>query len=351
MPETIYEHIDTKQTLNRVKEERMPFDWSINPYRGCAHGCSFCYARAFQSFIGRGAEDEFQHHILLKQNAPDALEGQLSRLAGKFGYDIEAMRRHIGQVTIGTATDPYQPIEAKAQLTRECLKLLAKYRISTSITTRSPLITRDLDILTQMKDISVNISINSLDAGLIRRIEPASPHPQMRLETVQKLAESGVHVGIFAAPILPLLTDSEESMDALLSAAKGHGAAFAMVSLLRLSKDVKAWYMGTLRTHYPALVEDYAELYGQGPYAERQYIDMFKGMSAALLRKHGLSAIPGEGEASGPVSLKGRIPGSDSITPPGSDSTLGSIRRTPSPSVRVKQEEIQLRAEQLSFDF
>ncbi|MNS35561.1 Radical SAM superfamily protein [compost metagenome] len=343
MPETTYEHVDTKQTLNRVKEERMPFDWSINPYRGCAHGCSFCYARAFQSFIGRGAEDEFQHHIVLKQNAPEALEGQLSRLAGKFGYDIEAMRRHIGQVTIGTATDPYQPIEAKAQLTRECLKLLAKYRISTSITTRSPLVTRDLDILTQMSDISVNISINSLDAELIRRIEPASPHPQMRLETVQKLAESGVHVGIFAAPVLPLLTDSEESLELLLSAAKNRGANFAMISLLRLSKDVKAWYMSTLRTHYPELVPSYAELYRQGHYADRQYIDSFKEMSGRLLRKYGLSGLPGGSGADDGSKLKpeGAVP-----APP-----AAQAGRFPVPDAAITKDEIQLEVEQLSFPF
>ncbi|WP_433944961.1 SPL family radical SAM protein [Paenibacillus sp. SN-8-1] len=343
MPETTYEHVDTKQTLNRVKEERMPFDWSINPYRGCAHGCSFCYARAFQSFIGRGAEDEFQHHIVLKQNAPEALERQLSRLAERFGYDIEAMRKYIGQVTIGTATDPYQPIEAKAQLTRDCLKLLAKYRISTSITTRSPLVTRDLDILTQMSDISVNISINSLDAGLIRRIEPASPHPQMRLETVQRLAESGVQVGIFAAPVLPLLTDSEESLESLLSAAKNHGAEFAMISLLRLSRDVKAWYMSTLRAHYPELVAAYGELYRQGHYADRQYIDSFKELSSRLLRKYGLSGVPGGSGARDKSELK-------QVNATSLPSAV-KTGRFPAPAATVTKDEIQLEVEQLSFSF
>ncbi|WP_068612823.1 SPL family radical SAM protein [Paenibacillus tuaregi] len=362
MPETKYEHIQTKQTLNRVKEERMPFNWSINPYRGCAHGCSFCYARAFQSFIGRGAEDEFQHHIVLKDNAPEALEAQLSRLARKFGQDIEAMRRHVGEVTIGTATDPYQPIEAKSELTRECLKLLAKYRIRTSITTRSPLVLRDLDILTQMSDISVNISLNTLDVGIIRNIEPATPHPEMRLETVQQLTRHGIYAGIFAAPVLPLLTDSQESLDALLGAAKKHGARFAMVSLLRLSKDVKSWYLATLRTSYPELVPAYTRLYGQSHYADRQYIGRFKMMSAALLHKHGLSGVPGGGE---PASYTGSQP-MDSLSPKeyslsgqelgsdlNSDSSSGPDlnRRILKPTAGVTQAEIQLEAEQLSFDF
>ncbi|GJM75493.1 hypothetical protein HMSSN036_77090 [Paenibacillus macerans] len=147
MSETRYEHIQTKTTLNRVKEEAMPFEWSINPYRGCGHGCSFCYARAFQTFLGRSAEDEFQFHISVKENAAEALERQLTALARKFAYDIEAVSRHVGQVAIGTATDPYQPVEAKEQITRECLKVLAKYRIHTSVTTRSPLVMRDIDYL------------------------------------------------------------------------------------------------------------------------------------------------------------------------------------------------------------
>src|SRR5690348_7496026 len=116
-----YEFVKTKQTLNKVKAERMPFDWSINPYRGCAHGCSFCYARAFQSFIGMGAEDEFQNHILIKENAAEALEAQLARIAKRMGNNPLKAGQSIGTVAIGTATDPYQPIESKQEITRQCL--------------------------------------------------------------------------------------------------------------------------------------------------------------------------------------------------------------------------------------
>ncbi|MBW7460241.1 radical SAM protein, partial [Paenibacillus sepulcri] len=174
----------------------MPFEWSINPYRGCTHGCSFCYARAFQSFIGREADDEFQNRITIKQNAAEALEAQLAKKAKKFGGDLDAAADQIGLIAIGTATDPYQPIEGKAMITREILKVLAKYRILTSITTRSPLILRDLDLLSEMRISSINISINTLRADVTRKMEPATPFPAKRLETVEALMKRDIRAGI-----------------------------------------------------------------------------------------------------------------------------------------------------------
>lgn len=304
MPETRFERVRTKAALNRVKEEMMPFEWSINPYRGCGHGCRFCYARAFQTFLGKSAEDEFQFRISVKENAPEALEKQLSALARKYAFDIEAVSRQVGRVAIGTATDPYQPVEAKEQLTRECLKLLAKYRISTSITTRSPLVMRDLDILREMRDVTVNVSINTLDAELVRKLEPASPHPAKRLETVSFLADHGVRTGIFAAPALPFLTDSEEALDALLQAAKDSGARFAMISLLRLSPDVKTVFLRTLQEQAPGLVPKYRALYSDGAYADRRYRDAFSRLSGALLAKHRLTGSAKEWEAERGLAAK-----------------------------------------------
>lgn len=336
MPETHYERIRTKATLNRVKEEAMPFEWSINPYRGCGHGCSFCYARAFQTFLGKSAEDEFQFHISVKENAAEALEVQLSALARKFAYDIDAVSRHVGRVTIGTATDPYQPVEAKEQITRECLKLLAKYRIRTSVTTRSPLIMRDIDILSQMKEISVNISINTLHAELIRKLEPASPHPAKRLETVGYLAEHGIRTGIFAAPILPFLTDSSEGLEALLQAVKERGADFAMISLLRLSPDVKAWYLQTLQQLDPQLIRRYRALY-TGTYADLSYSEAFKEMAAGLLAKYRLTAAENVPRSSRPNSVSG--------------SPETTARAVPKPARPVSALEVTPEVEQLSFPF
>jgi DNA repair photolyase len=283
---TTYETTVTKQTLNRVTAPSMPFAWSINPYRGCAHGCSFCYARKFQSFLGRGADDQFQRHIVVKANAAEALEAQLSRLLRKYGGDREALGRHIGEVAIGTATDPYQPVESRARLTRECLKVLAKYRVPTSITTRSPLILRDLDIIAEMNVKQVNVSINTLRGDLVRKLEPASPLPAKRLEVVAELSARGVRAGIFAAPVLPCLTDSASDLEALFRAAKAHDASFAHASLLRLSRDVKPWFMRVLEQHFPHLRNAYTRLYA-GENACEAYARPKRKMIEALLKKYG----------------------------------------------------------------
>lgn len=363
MARTQYERITTKQTLNRVKEERMPFDWSINPYRGCGHGCSFCYARAFQSFIGMGAEDEFQHHIFMKSNAAEALEKQLSSAARKFDHDIEAMRRSIGQVTIGTATDPYQPIESKEGITRECLKLLAKYRISTSITTRSPLVLRDMDILTRMENVSVNMSLNTLNGDIIRKLEPASPHPEGRLDTIHRLSAAGIRTGLFVAPVLPFLTDKESELRELMSQAKVRGVSFAMISLLRLSRDVKKWYIETLKHQFPEVVQPYRELYAQGAYAEEHYVRSFKSMAARLLNECELNGLTPGASAAG-VSQSGTIGSGtfqeDGAQVEGARDHLRSVqnlaapaqpRKLPQPAAPVSGEELMPDVEQLSFPF
>jgi len=308
MPAKRYETIAAKQVLNRVKVESMPFDWSINPYRGCAHGCSFCYARGFQSFLGKEPNDEFQNHIFLKTNAADALERQLARIAKSYGARPEATGPLVGSVAIGTATDPYQPIEGKAGITRSILAVLAKYRVPTSVTTRSPLILRDVDLLERMDVTSINISVSTLDPDVTRKLEPATPNPAKRLETVEALAARGLPAGVFIAPILPFLTDDEASLDALFASAKRRGAAFAMTSLLRLSPDVKPWYFRTLEMHFPELTRRYAALYDKA-YARADYAESMRTLLARLSAKHGLDGrVPERPAAPAPGSVAdGRI--------------------------------------------
>jgi DNA repair photolyase len=252
-----YESVTCKTILNEVKAPSMPFEKSINPYRGCQHGCSFCYARSTHSFLGLEANDSFQNHILLKSNAAEALEQQLKRMTRS-----RKNSSSIGRIAIGTATDPYQPIEGRMKLTRQCLEVLAKYQLPTSITTRSPLILRDLDLLKEIPITSVNISVTTLDQKVWRNTEPSTPFPMKRLETVQRLNEEGIPTGIFMAPILPYLTDRLEDLSALLQQAASHKTKFVMSSFLRLSTSaVKVWFFQTLQKHYPHLVRPYAELY------------------------------------------------------------------------------------------
>ena len=288
MPNRVFEQITTKNTLNKVRVEKMPFDWSINPYRGCSHGCSFCYARAFQSFIGREADDDFQNHIMIKSNAAEALEAQLDKLARRFKGSMDEVRRYVGLVAIGTATDPYQPIEGKALITRECLKVLAKYHISVTITTRSPLILRDLGILTEMKTASVNISMTTLSRDITRKLEPETSFPEKRLETLQQLRENGISAGVFIAPILPYITDNVKDMEALIREVKTCKAQFAMTSLLRLSPDVKFWFFQSLKQHFPDLIPTYAKLYSS-TYANRAYSEPLMKRIRELVAKYGLT--------------------------------------------------------------
>lgn len=297
---TTFEPIQAKQVLNPVKAPSMPFDWSINPYRGCQHGCSFCYARSTHSFLGMNTDDTFQHHILYKDNAREALEAQVVRmLRSKNG------RGKLGKVAIGTATDPYQPIEGRFLLTRQCLEVLAAYRVPVSITTRSPLILRDLDILKKLSGSSVNISLNTLDKDVWRHFEPMTPSPRRRLEAVKRLTGEGVEAGIFMAPILPFLTDGPNSLEQVVKHASDAGAQFIMGSVLRLNTNaVKSWFFGTLREHYPKLLGPFAELYSHSAYAPKHYRNETLDRLHTLLEKYHIPAYrPFSQENGDPLTL------------------------------------------------
>ncbi|SFM02521.1 DNA repair photolyase [Paenibacillus sp. 1_12] len=280
-----YEPLQAKTILNPVKAPSMPFDWSINPYRGCQHGCSFCYARSTHSFLGIAADDTFQNHIFMKSDAPAVLRAQIEkRLRGsKRAVEWEP-------IAIGTATDPYQQIESKAMLTRGCLEVLAEFQIPVSITTRSPLILRDLDLLRKLPIISINISISTQSNTIWRQFEPSTPSPVKRLQTVERLSSEGIPTGVFVAPILPYITDDETELQELIAAAARAGAQFIMPSYLRLStSSVKVWFFQTLRQHYPQLAERYAQLYHSSAYAPSSYRDPIMRKIDTWLLKHKLN--------------------------------------------------------------
>ncbi len=284
--QTRYEPVRAKQLLNPVKAPSMPFDWSINPYRGCQHGCSFCYARSTHAFLGMEADDTFQHHILYKNNAPEALKAQVERMLRAKGG-----RSRLGRIAIGTATDPYQPLEGRLKLTRQCLEVLAAYRLPVSITTRSPLILRDIDLLRKLPGSSVNISLNTLDKRIWRSFEPMSPAPAQRIKALRGLRQEGIEAGIFMAPILPFLTDRPEHLEQVAEQAAEAQACFVMGSVLRLNtSEVRSWFLGTLRNAYPHLVRSYADWYGHSPTAPKAYREQVRTRLDRLLERHGIPA-------------------------------------------------------------
>lgn len=272
--------IKSKTVLNRVSTPYMPFAWSINPYRGCSHGCAFCYARNTHQFIGMSADDTFRTHLFVKEDAPSILRRELAKGKWKGGW-----------VQVGTATDPYQPLEKQQELTRQILEVLALYRIPTSITTRSPLILRDLELLQEINRYAVccvNISINTMDVKIWRSIEPESPHPAERFETVRKLRETGIHTGILLAPVLPFLTDDAQMLSGLVRAAREADASFVSPSILRLKQEVQTWFFGQLQLNFPHLLPFYRNLY-KGTYAEERYAKRFQEKITPILRKWGYS--------------------------------------------------------------
>lgn len=285
----VYTDIHPKTTLNRVKGDVMPFRWSLNPYRGCTHGCSFCYARATHTYLDLPADDTFRTQIMVKSDAADVLERQIVGMLRQFQGDLVSLIQHLGPVAIGTATDPYQPVEARRTVTRSCLEVLQAYSIPITITTRSPLILRDVDLLRHMDVRAVHISLHTVDTAIWRLYEPATPSPAKRLEAASRLVADGIPVSIFIAPVLPFLTDSVSALDDVCAGIRATGVTGVMASILRLSPDVKRWFTGVLRQNHPKLVTAYNALFRQD-YVSTGYQSMLHARVDRVLMKHGLQS-------------------------------------------------------------
>ncbi len=234
--------IDTaRSVITYNKSPDVPFDRSINPYRGCEHGCIYCFARPTHSYLGLSPGLDFESRLFYKPDAPERLSEELRAP----GYRAQP-------VALGINTDAYQPIERKYGLTRHLLEVLAEHRHPVSIVTKSALIERDLDILEPMaRDglVTVAISITTLDRDLARRMEPRAAAPQRRLETVRALHAAGVPVGVLVAPIIPVLTDPE--LEGVLDAARTAGARCAGYVMLRLPHEVRDLFTTWLHHHLP----------------------------------------------------------------------------------------------------
>jgi DNA repair photolyase len=255
--------VAAKSLLNRVRG--MPFGWSINPYRGCFHRCVFCYARRTHTFLERSGIGDWGSALSVKINAPAVLRRELARPAWRGDH-----------VAIGTATDPYQPIEGRYRVTRGILVELARARTPAHLITRSPLVVRDIDVLQDLArsaGAGICISLPTLDEALARKIEPTVAPPRQRLRAVRMLADAGLRVGVAIAPILPQLTDSEASLAAVYAAAADAGATQAWHSVLNLERGpARESYFGFLRAEFPALVAGHERMY-RTKYAPTALVD------------------------------------------------------------------------------
>jgi DNA repair photolyase len=239
----------------------MPFAWSINPYRGCYHGCVFCYARRTHAYLEEDGVNRWGSRIFVKVNAPAVVRTELAKRSWKHE-----------QVAIGTVTDPYQPLEGRYRLTRGVLEALRDYDTPAGIITRSPLVIRDIDVLSQLARIAgvtVSISIATLDTKLAREIEPTVAPPQKRLLAVSRLAGAGIKVNVALAPILPHITDSAENIDAVVRAVREAGAENMWHNTLHLHEVTREAFFGYLRANRPELIATYASAY-RGKYAARE---------------------------------------------------------------------------------
>jgi DNA repair photolyase len=227
--------------IARNQSPDVPFDRSLNPYRGCEHGCIYCFARPTHAWLGLSPGLDFETRLFAKPDAAELLRAELAN-----------PRYRPATLALGTATDPYQPIERGLEITRSLLAVLKEARHPVAIVTKSPLVTRDLDLLAPMAELGVVrvlISVTTLDGDLARSMEPRAAAPKRRLEAIGKLAEAGVPVGVLAAPMIPALNDAE--LERILEAAAAAGARTAGYVLLRLPLEIKELFEEWLEAHYP----------------------------------------------------------------------------------------------------
>jgi DNA repair photolyase len=238
---TQYFRDGTKSIITRNSSPDVGFETSLNPYRGCEHGCIYCYARPTHEYLGFSAGLDFESKIMVKLNAPDLLRAE-----------FESPRWEPQTLVMSGVTDPYQPIERKLQLTRRCLEVVAEFRNPVAIITKNRLVTRDIDVLSDLAKHSaaaVNISVTSLDPGLQRVLEPRTSSPQARLDAVAQLRAAKVPVGVMVAPIIPGLTDHE--VPKILEACGKAGAQFAGYTIVRLPWAVAPLFEHWLEEHFP----------------------------------------------------------------------------------------------------
>ena len=270
-----YREEPCRTALNKVSG--MSFRWSLNPYTGCAHRCTFCFVRAFEARADRPFDDRYGRSIRVKVNIADVLERELAR-----------KRWQREKVVVGTATDPYQPAEGRFRLTRACIVRLAASRTPVHLITRGPLIVRDIDVLSEAArsaGVSVTFSVPTVDAVVWRRTEPGTAPPRQRLRALSRLVAAGLDVGVGMAPILPGISDSPESLAAVVRAARDAGATGIWANLLYLRHGTREHFLDNLSRDWPELMPVYARLYAERDYLGKAELGPVQRQVAELRRQ------------------------------------------------------------------
>jgi DNA repair photolyase len=273
-----YREEPCRSALNRVRG--MPFAFSLNPYMGCAHRCTFCYVRAFEARADRPWDDRYGASIRIKTNVADVLRRELAR---------PSWQRE--PVAIGAATDPYQPAEGRYRLTRACIEAFADAASPFAIITRGPLIVRDVDVLAEAArraDVSVTFSVPTLDDEIWRSTEPGTSPPRQRLRALSRLVEAGIDARVGMAPILPGLSDRPELLAEVVRAARAAGATGIWANLLYLRPGTREHFLTTLERDWPELLPKYERLYRRGAYLPRRETDPVRDRVRSLARSHGV---------------------------------------------------------------
>src|ERR687885_896220 len=274
--------VPAKSALNHVpKQSRMPFRWTINPYRGCSHACVYCFARPTHTYLDFNAREDFEREIVVKVNAPELVRAELGRPSWKGDH-----------VALGTNTDPYQWVESRYRLMPGIWEALRDSGTPCSILTKSPLLLRDIGLMKQIAERSsfaANLSVPTLDEKAWRATEPHTPHPRKRLEAVAELNRAGIPTGILVAPLMPGINDAPEQVERILELAAEAGAASVGGITLHLRGEVKQLFFEWLRVHRPDLIPRYERLYSRGAYAapaERERLSRLVGQATEERRRY-----------------------------------------------------------------
>jgi DNA repair photolyase len=273
-----YQEVTCRSALNRV--QGMPFEWTLNPYRGCTHGCHYCFARRYHVQFEMDSDDEFASVILVKRNFVDMLRRELDRPSWT--------REH---VAFGTATDPYQPIEGHYKLTRQCIEALARARTPMGLVTKGPMVVRDKDVLadlTQSAGCTVYMSVPTVDDDAWRTLEPGTAHPLQRLRAVRELVDAGINAGVLMAPIVPGFSSSRSKLETTVKAIADHGARFVGCNVMYLQDGTRTHFMKFIDREFPSMRPRFEKLYVK-KYPPDAYRNEVKAMVRVLQQRYGLT--------------------------------------------------------------